>query len=101
MSNCSLCISLISDISFLREEADLSFVEYQKDWINEDSICWQLVHKIFEAFEFILKEKLDQNIREQETLLLERAERCRQLSTFLSDIKSDEPLWKTLSSRIE
>lgn len=84
-----------------REEADLSYDEYQKDWINEDSICLQLICKIFEAFEFIFKEKLDQNIREQETLVLERMERCRQLSYFISDLKSDEALWTVLSTRIQ
>lgn len=84
-----------------REEADLCFDEYQKDWIHEDSICYQLICRVFDALEVVLKEKLDQNIREQETLLFERTEKCQQLSSFISDLKSDESLWKVISTRIQ
>lgn len=84
-----------------REEADLCFDEYQKDWINENSICCQLICNVFDALQVVFKEKLDQNIKEQETLLFERTEKCRQLSSFISDLKSDESLWKVISTRIQ
>lgn len=79
----------------------MCFDEYQKDWKNEDSICYQLIWNIFNALEVVLKEKLDQNIKEQEALLFERTEKCRELSSFISDLKSDESLWRVISTRIQ
>lgn len=94
-------INVLFSLSRSSEEADLNFEDYQNDWTNENIICLQLVCKIMEAFEVVLKEKLDQNIRRQETLLFERAERCRHFSSFILDLKSDERLWKTISTRIQ